>query len=160
MEPKYRGRARGTKNGYSVVNARRAIAEFVDGNLPRFNEWLNHVANGIPATTKSGQLVFDSNDCPVYLVKPDPLAAIKVVADITEYHLPKLSRQDVSVTAITGTLDSLSPFAQELLLMTPERVVAHLEQTHEAQRVPAWLRADTIDVVPANTGDDDGQPAT
>ena len=82
----------------NIINARRAIAEFVESNIPRLNGWLNQVANGVQARTVEGKPVIDSYGSPVWLIKPDPLAALKVVGDLTEYHLPKLSRTEAALT--------------------------------------------------------------
>ena len=141
MVQKHRGRPPGTRN-QNVVNARRAIADFVESNIPRFNDWLDQIANGIPAKTKVGQKVFDSNGCPIWLVKPDPLAALKIVAEVTEYHLPKLSRQDVQLTGAIAHLDGneLSPEAlQKLSIDDLKRMAVEMM----AQRP-----LDVIDVVP------------
>jgi len=152
MEHKHRGRPHGTRNK-NVVNARRAIADFVESNLPRFNNWLDQIADGIPAKTKAGQKVFDSNGCVVYLVKPDPLAALKVVADITEYHLPKLSRQDVSVSGVIANLDVDSLTAYDLTQMSladlKQLALQRFQQAAqhgdvidvEAEVLPSWLNA-------------------
>lgn len=61
-----------------TADARRAIAEFVDGNAHRLTEWLDAVANGDP-----------SNDIP-----PDPAKAFSMFQSIVEYHVPKLARQE------------------------------------------------------------------
>ena len=41
--------------------ARTAIAEFVDSNIPRFNGWLQQVAEGIPQYDGNGEVVKASN---------------------------------------------------------------------------------------------------
>ena len=94
---KQSGRPPGTRNR-NVVNARRAIADFVESNIPRFNDWLALVANGIPKRDEqTGRVLVDSQGSIVYVVKPDPAQALKLVADVCEYHLPRLSRADVAV---------------------------------------------------------------
>ena len=68
---------------------------FVEKNVPRFTGWLDKVANGIPKVDKEGNTLRDNAGSVIYLIKPDPLGALKIVGDLTEYHLPKLVRQDV-----------------------------------------------------------------
>lgn len=79
--------------------ARKAIAEFVESSVPRFSGWLNQIAEGIPQCDKDGIPQTTQAGVPIYLVKPDPATAMKLVADICEYHLPKLSRSDVAMVA-------------------------------------------------------------
>ena len=141
MEQKHRGRPPGTRN-QNVINARRAIADFVESNLPRFNGWLDQIANGIPAKTKAGQKVFDSNGCPVWLVKPDPLAALKIVAEVTEYHLPKLSRQDVQLTGVIANLDVEGLTAADLAQMS----LSDLKRLALDRFSQAAQRGDAIDL--------------
>jgi hypothetical protein len=128
------------RNRGSVREARRAVADFVDSNLPRFNGWLSQVANGIPQVDKNGVVQTTDSGVPIYLVKPDPLAAIKVVADVCEYHLPKLSRQDVDV-AVTGVVAHIdgSEWTQEELTKLPLSDLKRLALEHMS-------RGDTIDV--------------
>lgn len=66
------GRAKGTPNKVTS-NAREAIARFVDGNAPRLQSWLDQIA---------------TND--------GPAAAFKCFSDLLEYHVPKLSRTELS----------------------------------------------------------------
>ena len=90
------GRPKGSRNK-SVKQAREAIADFVEQNAPRFNLWLEQVAGGIPQYDGNGEPVRDIKGSIVWLVKPDPASAIKLVGELTEYHLPKLSRADMTV---------------------------------------------------------------
>ena len=66
------GRAKGTPNR-ATANAREAIARFVDGNAHRLNGWLDEIA---------------AND--------GPKAAFQCFSDLIEYHVPKLSRTEVT----------------------------------------------------------------
>lgn len=123
--------------------ARRAIADFIDANIPRFNGWLNQVANGIPQVDKDGKPQFTDTGLPVYLVKPDPLSAMKLVGDLAEYHLPKLSRQDVQLTGVIANLDGneLSPEnLQKLSIDDLKRMAVEMMQRRND--------TDVIDVVP------------
>lgn len=81
----------------SVVNARRAIADFVESNAPRLNTWLERVAEGIPKRGEDGRKLVDNQGSVIYVVKPDPATAMKLVGDLCEYHLPKLSRSEVDL---------------------------------------------------------------
>jgi len=54
-------------------NAREAISRFVDGNADRLQGWLDEIA-----------------------VNQGPVAAFKCFSDLLEYHVPKLSRAEVS----------------------------------------------------------------
>ena len=85
-------RARATKR------SREAIAAFIDGNLGHLNTWLMQVASGIPKCNARGEHLRDGEGSVVWVNKPDPQAAIKAIAEIAEYHMPKLSRQEVSAT--------------------------------------------------------------
>jgi len=64
------GRPQGTPNK-STSQAREAIAKFVDGNVGRFNGWLEQIA------------------------ADDPAKAMDLMIKVMEYHLPKLNRTDV-----------------------------------------------------------------
>jgi hypothetical protein len=71
------GRPSGTPNK-ATMEARQAIASFVDGNAHRLTEWLDSVANGDL-----------SND-----VKPNPAKAFELFQSVVEYHIPKLARSE------------------------------------------------------------------
>ena len=71
------GRPKGLPNKVTV-QAREAIALFVDDNAPRLAQWLDAVANGDPA-----------ND-----VKPNPAKAFELFQSVIEYHVPKLARTE------------------------------------------------------------------
>ena len=107
------GRPKGTRNR-NVVNARRAIADFVETNIPRFNGWLENVADGIPKRDQNGRPLIDSQGSVVYVVKPDPAQALKLVADICEFHLPKLSRSEATVVAKVEATDPSQMSTPEL----------------------------------------------
>tara|TARA_R110000868_G_scaffold211993_1_gene462007 strand:- start:622 stop:864 length:243 start_codon:yes stop_codon:yes gene_type:complete len=61
------------------MEARQAIASFVDGNAHRLTEWLDQVAMGDP-----------END-----VKPNPAKAFEMFQSVVEYHVPKLARSEL-----------------------------------------------------------------
>jgi hypothetical protein len=65
-----KGRVKGSPNK-ATAQAREAIANFVEMNVPRFQAWLDKIEkdNG-------------------------PLVAMRCVQDMIEYHVPRLSRQE------------------------------------------------------------------
>jgi hypothetical protein len=67
------GRRLGSANK-ATRNAREAIARFVDDNAPRLQSWLDQIAE-----------------------TEGPLAAFKCVHDLIEFHVPKLSRAELTV---------------------------------------------------------------
>jgi len=73
--PKLGGRAPGTPNK-TTIQAREAIALFVDNNAHRLTEWLDAVANGDGDT------------------KPNPAKAFELFQSVVEYHIPKLARSE------------------------------------------------------------------
>lgn len=79
------GRAKGTANK-ATIEARQAIASFVDANAHRLTEWLDAVAAGDPANG----------------VAPDPGKAFALFQSVIEYHVPKLTRTDATLTGAGG----------------------------------------------------------
>tara|TARA_R110000822_G_scaffold73603_1_gene176864 strand:+ start:501 stop:806 length:306 start_codon:yes stop_codon:yes gene_type:complete len=73
------GRPKGLANK-TTVQAREAIAMFVDGNAHRLGEWLDAVANGDV-----------DND-----IKPNPAKAFEMFQSVVEYHVPKLARSEIT----------------------------------------------------------------
>ncbi len=73
------GRPPGIPNK-ATADARRAIAEFVDGNAHRLTEWLQAVSNGDP----------DNG------IKPNPAKAFELFQSVVEYHVPKLNRTELT----------------------------------------------------------------
>ena len=70
-KPAGAGRATGTPNK-ATQDARRAIAEFVDGNAHRLTGWLDQIA------------------------QEDPAKAFDLFQKVIEYHVPKLARQEIT----------------------------------------------------------------
>lgn len=82
------GRVAGTPNK-ATADARRAIAEFVDGNAHRLTDWLDKVAEGVK--------VFDpETESEKYIVPPNPAKAFDMFQSVVEYHVPKLARMEVA----------------------------------------------------------------
>jgi hypothetical protein len=87
------GRKPGVPNK-STKTAREAFALLVEGNVPKMQEWLEKVAEGIPMTDKEGNPI-EKDGVIVYRVQPSPKDAIDLVQKIAEYHVPKLARTEV-----------------------------------------------------------------
>jgi hypothetical protein len=77
------GRQAGTPNK-ATTDARRAIADFVDGNAHRLTEWLDSVAQGV--RDADGNIV----------VAPNPAKAFDMFQSVVEYHVPKLARHELT----------------------------------------------------------------
>lgn len=86
--PKTGGRVKGTPNK-ATVEARQAIAQFVDGNAHRLTEWLDSVANGVTAEDPE-------TGAEVFVVPPNPAKAFDMFQSVVEYHVPKLARMEMS----------------------------------------------------------------
>lgn len=82
-----------------VRKARDAITRLAETGGPQMLGWLQDAANGIPKRDLKGEPLRDANGSIMWLVKPDPLGAFKAMADVMDYHLPRLTRQDVAVAA-------------------------------------------------------------
>lgn len=82
-----KGRPKGSANKANV-NAREAIAAFVEGNVGRLNGLLDAIEAGIKTVDEEG------ND--KWIVRPDPKAAYDALMSVVEYHIPKLQRSEVT----------------------------------------------------------------
>lgn len=76
------GRKPGVPNK-STSMAREAIANFVEGNTSKMEDWLEKVANGV------------KNEEGKYIVLPNPEKAFGMLQSVMEYHVPKLARTEV-----------------------------------------------------------------
>lgn len=84
------GRQIGTPNK-STADARRVVSEIIDGNAHKLTEWLNVVADGIRKIDSiTGKETAD------YVVRPNPAKAFDMLHSLLEFHVPKLSRVQVS----------------------------------------------------------------
>lgn len=80
------GRPKGIPNK-ATLDARRAIADFVDGNAHRLTEWLDAVAAGVKRVDpETGE--------EKVLVAPNPGKAFELFQSVVEYHVPKLARTE------------------------------------------------------------------
>jgi len=82
-----RGRPAGVPNR-ATQDARRAIADFVEGNVGRLEGWLDAIADGVP------DKVDETGAVTKWIRQPDPDAALKAYMSVIEYHIPKLARQE------------------------------------------------------------------
>ena len=71
--PQPKGGSRLGSPNKSTANAREAIARLVDTNAERMQEWLDKIAQS-----------------------DGPLAAWRCMSDVIEYHIPKLSRAEMT----------------------------------------------------------------
>lgn len=89
------GRAVGTPNK-ATGDARRAIADFVDGNTHRLQDWLDQIANGIPKLDPEGRQKYNEDGEPMWEVRPSPDRAFTLFQGVIEYHVPKLARSEIT----------------------------------------------------------------
>lgn len=109
----------------NIKHARRAIAEFVEQSLPRFSGWLDQVAHGIPKVDLDGNPIYNADGSVEWVVKPSPAEALKICTNLCEYHLPRLSRSEVS-----ATVEHL-PIDQQSSLALQQRVLESLGLTND-----------------------------
>ena len=84
------GRQAGTPNR-ATSEARKAIAAFVDGNAHRLTEWLETVAAGVRKhDPETGEETAE------FVVRPNPAKAFDMFQSLLEFHVPKLTRMQVS----------------------------------------------------------------
>jgi hypothetical protein len=73
------GRPKGAPNK-STVTVRNAIAQLLERNVPYMERWLQRVAEGDE----------------VLGIKADPHKALDIMLKMSEYHIPKLARTEVT----------------------------------------------------------------
>lgn len=112
----------------STSYARRAIAEFVEDNADNLSNWLHSVAHGIPKTGKDGELLRDPQGSIIYVSKPDPAAAIAALGNLMEYHLPRLSRAEVSAVVAHEQVDVASMTSAEINRRIMQAMGVNLDQ--------------------------------
>jgi hypothetical protein len=74
-----KGRPAGVPNKSTAV-VRNAIATLLEKNVPYMDRWLQRVAEGDE----------------VLGLKPDPAKALDLMQKLSEYHIPKLARTEVT----------------------------------------------------------------
>ena len=86
-----------TRPTLSTAKIRNALQSLVDGQVSNVDGWLREVAGGIPKVDAEGQPLRDAAGSIVWVNKPDPATAVKLIGDLAEFIIPKLSRSDVSM---------------------------------------------------------------
>jgi len=74
-----KGRQAGVPNKNTMV-VRNAIATLLEKNVPYMDRWLQRVAEGDK----------------VLGLKPDPAKALDLMQKLSEYHIPKLARTEIT----------------------------------------------------------------
>jgi hypothetical protein len=106
------GRLPGVPNK-ATRRAREAIALLVEGNIERLQGWLDEIAEG--RRGKDGG----------FIVPPNPIKAFELLQSLLEYHVPKLSRAEMTVQDNPIETDDISD------LELARRILFDL---HEAER--------------------------
>ena len=115
------GRQLGTPNR-ATTQARLAVAALVDGNTRKLSDWLERVATGIPKIDPlTGAATTE------YLVRPNPAKAFELLASLLEFHIPKLTRMQVS--AQESDSDS-----QKESFKTFDQILNRLDQQRQLER--------------------------
>jgi hypothetical protein len=158
------GRPKGSANR-STRQAREAIAQFVNSSVPQFSRWLGQVAEGIPKVDLNGDPLRDHQGSIVWVNKPDPAQAMKLVAEVAEYHLPKLSRQEVtSAVKLEGPQDYSSLTIDDIDRLILQKLgvgavpgeFSMVEQV--TQHVPEFLQEPQEAITPPRTIPSDPDP--
>ena len=97
-----KGRVKGVPNK-ATADVRAAIALVAQNKAPDLERWLDQCADGIKAKDKDGKHTGE------YLVKPDPGRAAQVYLGAIEYHIPKLSRTELSTGTDTLKIEITDP---------------------------------------------------
>ena len=114
VEPKWMARA-------ATGRARNAIAELVNENVDTLGDLLLRVANGLPKLDANGEVLRDADGSVRWVCKPAPADAVKLISDLSEFVIPKLSRSDLTVASQVehnhGAVDVRSLSTDELKRM-------------------------------------------
>jgi hypothetical protein len=135
------GRVAGTN-----ARLRSSLQSLVDGEVANIRTWLHLAAQRIPKVNADGEVLRDNQGSVVWVNKPDPLGAIKTIAELAEFVVPKLSRTEATVAAkIEHGVDISSMNARELeaRLLTAlglnEGNVVDVEHVM-VEPVPEWMK--------------------
>jgi hypothetical protein len=85
------GRPKGMPNK-ATATVRDAIARVLERNVDNFSRWLESVAEGEKETSTSET----GESKTTWIRRPDPGQALKLAMDMSEYHIPKLARTELS----------------------------------------------------------------
>lgn len=95
-KPPGSGRKPGSPNK-TTADARRAIADFVDNNAHKLQEWLHAVAVGVPmCDPDTGKQLVDTLGQLRWVVPPNPMKAYELFQAVVEYHVPKIARSEIT----------------------------------------------------------------
>lgn len=87
------GRPKGSPNK-ATATVRDAISRVADGMADDFVGWLRATAEGVSVPQTEEEIA--AGQPKKYLVKPNPEGAAKVYLAAIEYHIPKLSRTELT----------------------------------------------------------------
>jgi hypothetical protein len=112
------GRPKGSPN-ISTLDARKAIAAFVQGNTHRLEHWLDLVANGQPE----------------YETKPNPAKAFELLLAVLEFSIPKLNRTEVT-HEVKQHVSELSDADLLSIAMSTSDAIEDIAIKQESEKVP------------------------
>lgn len=90
-----KGRVKGVPNKVTA-DVRAAVSLFAQNRAADFDKWIGQTAEGIKAGRK-------------WLLKPDPGRAAQLYLSAIEYHIPKLSRTELSTGSDTLKVEIVDP---------------------------------------------------
>ena len=142
------GRPKGSLDQGSTAAARRSIAQLLGTSLPRMQKWLDDIANGIPSTTRDGDVIYNIDGSVAWLVPPSPLNAWKCVADCLTFALPRL--QNVSVDLASESFQSLlvhvvGQASPETIKRGQQELLAAHTESEIAVVLAGWANEKTIE---------------
>ena len=121
------------------METRVSFQAIVDGHVNHVKTWIEQTATGIPKVDKNNNLITDGMGALIYEVKPDPATAVKLISDLAEYVLPKLSRSEaVNVNLDAQDLRTLS--IDQLLSLKQELLVQSVVTIEQESETPEWLK--------------------
>lgn len=98
-----KGRVKGVPNK-ATADVRAAVAAIAQGRAADVDRWLQQTAEGIQVTKGTGKRRKTE-----WLVKPDPGKAAQIYFGAIEYHIPKLSRTELSTGSDTLRIEIVDP---------------------------------------------------
>lgn len=96
-----KGRKKGVPNK-ATADVRAAVAAFAQGRATDVDRWVQQTAEGIREKGENGKPG-------EWLVKPDPGRAAQIYFGAIEYHIPKLSRTELSTGSGTLKVEIVDP---------------------------------------------------
>ena len=125
-------RRRNGRPTLTTAKVRGALQSLVEGQLENIDTWLRQTANGTPKVDRDGKIVRDKEGSVVYTVKPDPAQAVKLVADLAEFVIPRLSRSEATVVAQVEQVQRIEDVPTDVL---KQRLMSSLGLTAEDAEV-------------------------